>query len=244
MEKSIKISVIVPVFNAEKWIAQCIEMLMCQTFSNLEIIVVDDGSTDGSAEIVAQFPVRFIKFEQNKGLSAARNAGIDYATGNYIHFFDVDDLINLEFYEKMADAVLLTAADIACCGVEHEPKPKISYRFAHRLLVSTVEDKMKLTNVCNEGFVWRFLFKTEFLKTQNLRFEEGRLIEDLTFLLQSAYYAKRIITVPDAVYYYKLRQNSILTTIDKFKKRKLSEDWQHAHNFCIAFAKEHNFSLK
>ncbi|GHT17451.1 hypothetical protein FACS189429_1560 [Bacteroidia bacterium] len=244
MQKNVLISVILPVFNAEKWVAQCLEILLCQTCKNLEIIVVDDGSTDRSAEIAAQFPVQLIKFEQNRGLSAARNAGIDVAQGEYIHFMDVDDWLNLEFYEKMSEAMFATAADIACCGVEHEPKPKISYRFSHRVLVTVIDDKMKLTNVGNEGYVWRFLFRTEFLKSQNIRFEEGRLIEDLIFLLQAVYYARKVVAVPDAIYYYKLRKNSILTAIDKEKKRKLSEDWHHAHDFCVAFAKKHNFSLK
>ncbi|MDR1653536.1 MAG: glycosyltransferase [Prevotellaceae bacterium] len=244
MEKHLKLSVIVPAFNSEKWILQCLEILSCQTYKNLEIIVVDDGSTDRTAALAAQFPVQLIQFEHNKGLSAARNAGIDCATGEYIHFMDVDDLLNLEFYEKMADASTLTAADIACCGVVHEPRPKLSYLFDHHLLVTTVQDKMKLTNAHKEGYCWRFMFRTDFLRSQNIRFEEGRLIEDLTFVLQSVYFAKKVVAVPHAVYYYKLRQNSILTTVDKQKRQKLSRDWRHAHNFCIAFAKEHNFSLK
>ena len=123
------VSVIVPVYNGEKYVATCLENLLNQTYNNLEIIVVDDGSMDKSAELAACYPVRIISHEHNKGLSAARNTGIDNATGDFIHFMDVDDLLNTDFYKKMVEAIVVTDADIACSSVINRKstlRPKIN----------------------------------------------------------------------------------------------------------------------
>ena len=105
MSISTLISVIVPAYNAEQYIAQCIDNLLCQTYKNLEIIVVDDGSTDNTSRVLQQYPkVKYI-YQPNSGVSVARNAGIEAASGEFIHFMDADDLLNLEFYEKMYEAI-------------------------------------------------------------------------------------------------------------------------------------------
>ena len=115
------VSVIIPVYNGEKYIKNCLENVLSQTYKNLEIIVVDDGSTDRSAEIAAGYPVKIVAHERNSGLSAARNTGIDNAQGDYIHFMDVDDLLNTDFYKSMVEAIVSTGSDIACSGVTTLP---------------------------------------------------------------------------------------------------------------------------
>jgi glycosyltransferase involved in cell wall biosynthesis len=198
MNDKLLLSVIVPVYNGEKYVAQCLENLLHQSYKNLEILVIDDGSTDASAAIAASYPVRVIH-QENQGLSAARNAGIAAATGQYLHFMDVDDLINLDFYRAMVDALLLTDADIACSGMVNEIKPRRTLLFPDRMLLLLTDDKLAVTQVGRRGYVWRYLFRKSFLDQTNLRFEVGRLVEDLPFSLQAVYYAQSVVTVPDAV---------------------------------------------
>ncbi|MDR2684896.1 MAG: glycosyltransferase [Prevotellaceae bacterium] len=242
--KNPKISVIIPCYNGEKYIAQCLENVMCQTYRNLEIIVVNDGSKDNSLEIIQKFKDLIIINQENRGLSAARNTGIDHATGDYIHFFDVDDFINLEFYEKMAEAIALTDAEIACSGMINEPKPRRTRLYPILLVLTNTEDKISTTNVGRHGYVWRYLFKKSFLIKQNLRFETGVLVEDLPFSLQAVYFANKIVTVPDAIYFYKRRENSILTTKNRKGKKKRHEGWLIAKKFRMEFSDKHNFKIQ
>ena len=100
-----KISVIVPVYNVEKFLAQCLESLVLQTYKNLEIIIVDDGSSDNSYKIYKKYAksdsrIQIIK-QKNAGVSAARNTGLASATGEYVHFIDSDDYIDIDYYEKI-----------------------------------------------------------------------------------------------------------------------------------------------
>jgi glycosyltransferase involved in cell wall biosynthesis len=242
MESKKLISVIIPVYNGEKYLAQCIENILCQTFKNLEIIVVNDGSTDNTAKIAEKYPVRIIH-QENRGLSAARNTGMDSATGEYIHFMDVDDWINLDYYSYMMDAILLTDADMACGGMVNEIKPHRTLLYSERLLLSIIDDKLSITNVGRRGYVWRYLFKKSFLDEKKLRFEVGRLVEDLPFSLQAVYFAEKIVTVPNAIYYYKKRENSIMMTKHPVARKKRHEGWIKTKEFRQQFAIEHNIRI-
>jgi glycosyltransferase involved in cell wall biosynthesis len=238
-----KISAIIPVYNGEKYIAECIENMLRQTHKDLEVIVVNDGSTDRSGEIAEKYPVKIIRFENNRGLAAARNAGIDAASGKYIHFMDVDDAINNEYYEKMANAVEETNAEIACSGMINEPKPHRTIIFKERTELVSIKEKLKATNVGRWGFSVRYLFNVAFLKAHNLRFEEGRFIEDLPFSLAAVYFANKVATVPHAVYTYILRANSIMTRRDKAHYKKKHEDLRHAKELRHHFARKHGFKI-
>ena len=208
MEKKTLVSVIIPVYNGEKYLAQCIENMLCQTHKNLEIIVIDDGSTDNSAAIAERYPVKLIR-QENQGVSTARNTGIAAATGEYLHFMDVDDAVNLDFYERMLEAALATDADMACCEVVHERLPGLSMFFSDKLVVADPEDKMVLTNVGNQGFCVKYLFRTDFLNNSGLRFEKELChSEDLVLTIQAVYFANKIVSVPHAVYYYKNRADA------------------------------------
>ena len=102
MEK-FKISVIIPCYYGEKHIARTLDNIVSQNYGTLEIIVVIDGLVDNAKEIVSRYPVRMIVFEKNRGVSAARNAGIEAATGDYIHFMDSDDELSSGYYRKMVE---------------------------------------------------------------------------------------------------------------------------------------------
>lgn len=239
-----KISVIIPVYNGEKYIAQCIETILCQTYKNVEIIVINDGSSDNSAAIAKQLPVKVIRFEENQGAAAARNAGIAAATGEYIHFMDVDDWLNLEYYERMIDAIILTDAEIACSCFANEVTPRVSTLFSSRLVLMTAEDKIAATNAGLMGSVCNYLFKKAFLLEKNLQFEVGHLVEDVMYSLQAIYEANKIVTVPDAVYYYKKRQGSTVNNTDSAFIKKRKADSQRAIHSRDEFLKKHHLSVE
>ena len=112
-----KVSVIVPVHNTGKYLSKCLDSLLGQTLTDLEVICINDGSTDDSLEILSQYAqkdkrIKIIDFKENKGVSVARNEGIKAAMGDYVAFMDSDDLVDLDFYEKLYEKACQTGADI------------------------------------------------------------------------------------------------------------------------------------
>lgn len=243
MEKEPLISVIIPVYNGEKYIRACIENMLNQSYKNLEIIVVNDGSHDQSGIIAGEYPVQVIHFEKNRGLSAARNIGIDTAKGEYIHFMDVDDAINLDYYKEMAKAIMETDADIACGGMWNERYSYKSQRFKKIKVYTSAHERLKATYVGKWGYVWRYLFKIDFLKKHDLRFEVGRFVEDLIFSFHAVYYADKLVVVPNTTYFYYYWENSISTAQDNAHHEKYLQDLMHAKSYIRNFADEHNFKI-
>lgn len=243
MKEGPLVSVIIPVYNGEQYVKPCLDMMMKQSYKNLEIIVVNDGSADNSAAMTQGYQVKLINHEQNRGLSAARNTGIDAAKGKFIHFMDVDDEINLDYYKTLVEAITETGADIACGGMINEKKSYKTWLFKKREVLFTTDDKLKATFVGKWGYVWRYLFKLDFLKQHNLRFEEGRFIEDLMFSLPAVFYAEKVVVVPGAEYLYYQRENSIMTRKDEAHRKKRREDHHHAKAYRKAFAKQHDIQI-
>ena len=242
MEQKKLISVIIPVYNGEKYMAQCIENMLYQTYKNLEIIVIDDGSTDNSATVAERYPVKLIR-QENQGVSVARNAGMDSATGDYLHFMDVDDCVNLDFYEKMLETALATDADMVYCGLVHERLPSLTVLFDEKVLAIDPDDKMMLTNVGSQGGCYKYLFRSDFLKRNGLKFEkELRNAQDLVFSIQAVYLANKIVSVPHAVYYYRNRAGSAMTSRGS-KRRKRHAYRRKAKDFCIEFSRQHGLQV-
>jgi glycosyltransferase involved in cell wall biosynthesis len=187
--------------------------------------------------------VRIVEQKQNRGLSAARNAGMDAATGEYLHFMDVDDAINDEFYQRMAAAAQDTGADMACCEIINEPKPHRTVRFDQPRVLASTDEKLRVTNVARWGYAVRYLFRTAFLRAIELRFEEGRLIEDMPFSLQAVYHANRVVMVPGAVYTYILRPGSIMQIRTREHRRRRHRDHRHAKTVRHNFARRHGFRI-
>lgn len=237
------ISVIIPVFNGEAYLRERLKETLNQTYKNLDVIVVNDGSTDNSAQIAQEFPVRIVNLPKNRGLSVARNTGIDHAKGEYIQFMDVDDSINPDFYKELVAAITETDADIACSGMVNELKPHRTMLFSEQKVSQSIEEKLKITNVGKWGFSVRYLFRTNFLRKHNLRFEEGRFVEDLPFSLSAVYFANKLVVVPGAVYTYIRREGSIMTRRDKAHRKKKHQDLRHAKEFRHNFARKHKFKI-
>lgn len=146
-----KISVIVAVYNTEKYIEKCLRSLLNQTYQNLEIIVVDDGSTDNSKEVLKKYShndkIKLIYNKKNSGLSYSRNVGLENATGDYIGYIDSDDYVDLDYYEKLIQAIIENKADIAICDmkiVDEETNTEVISKCCN-------SDKFNVYNVVNNG---------------------------------------------------------------------------------------------
>jgi glycosyltransferase involved in cell wall biosynthesis len=243
MDNRKQISVIIPVHNGEQYLAQCIENLLKQTYKPLEIIVVDDGSTDQSLAIARRYPVTLLSL-QHHGVSHARNAGIEAAQGDFLHFMDVDDEINRRFYEKSAEALLQTDADIACAGVINELKPHRTIVYFEQQTYTSSNDKFRITNAGKWGYVWRYLFRTDFLKNNRLRFEETlTTAEDLVFTIQAIHLSRTLVVVPEAIYRYIRRENSTMTRTDRSHIRNRHRDLLYAKTFRHKDARRHGLTL-
>ncbi len=239
MEKRPTISVIIPAFNASSFIQQCIENMLSQTYKNLEIIVIDDGSTDNTSEIANQYPVKLFR-QQNKGVSAARNAGLAAASGEYLHFMDVDDFINLNFYEKMLDAIIPVNADMALSGLLHERIPGFTSIITEKFLYINPEDKLIFSNVYHQGQVVKYLFKASFLKDRKLIFDQQlRNSQDTVFAMEAVYFSNKIVTAPGTLYYYRERENSLRTSSTKQKVKQREQDSKLADAYCENFVRQY-----
>lgn len=218
------ISIVVPVFNSKKTLRDCIESILSQTYHNLEIILVDDGSTDGSEKLVDDYAksdkrVKAIH-QKNQGLSGARNTGIKNATGKYITFVDSDDRIEPNMIKVLYETLIDSRSDIAVCSFkELYPNGKTKgFNRNYPKQVFTIEQT--LINMFQEnGFMLSStmkLFPTNYFK--NVKFPVGKLHEDVGTTYKLIMKAKRIVFVPNEYYIYIHHDNSIIN--QKFDDRK------------------------
>ncbi|RZK55567.1 MAG: glycosyltransferase [Pedobacter sp.] len=243
MEDKKLISVIIPAYNVALYLSQCIENIKHQSYKNIEIIVVDDGSTDDTAKIAAQFDVKLIR-QQNQGVSVARNTGIKNATGEYLHFMDPDDLISLSFYEEMLASSLKYDADVVFCGMINERQPTLSYTNQQAFLAVTKEDKLKLAKVGSEGYCFKYLFKTSFLISEKIEFDQSvQIAEDMIFSLTAVCKANKVVAVPNAIYYYKYNANSALTVLNKSAKSDRRKKMEPLRVFKQNFERENGIKI-
>ncbi len=216
MNNQIKISVIVPVYNVEKYLKRCLDSLINQTLKDIEIICVNDGSTDNSLSILDEYAKKdsriIILNQKNAGLSAARNSGMEIAKGEYIGFVDSDDWVDLDFYEKLYYAAKNNDCDIAVADFirEHPTKKKKRLNITKEEIFEKPEDKYMICKTYREGCVWNKIYRTEFLKRIDLKFVVGMYYEDRDFTARSLFYSKKLITVPDTYYRYFVNPKSIV----------------------------------
>lgn len=240
------ISVILPTYNVAPYLVRCLDSILANTYKNLEIIIVDDASPDNSAEIYNKYAARdprfkIIKHDKNHGVSVARNNGLAYSAGEFIHFFDPDDWVSPNFYEKMHKALVTSNATFAAGSfVKIYPnRKKILTYDKSNVLTSMKEmlDILRLPNVCT---CWRNLFRKEFLMDNKISFPEGmKMREDVIFTLDAMRVTESVVTVPDAFYYYFKRPGSAVNSaLDDMAKQNV----QYARRFSRDFMKEHNYN--
>lgn len=222
-----KISVIVPIYNVEKYLEKCIDSIINQTYSNLEIILVNDGSVDNSKNICDQYAIsdKRIKVihKENGGLSDARNYGLNIATGDYVSFIDSDDYIHPMFYEILWKMIEENEGDIAQCNFtkyyENNDIVNIKNIEFHKQphILTNIQALDYLTSDLNYIVVWNKLYKIELF--DHVRFPKGKLHEDEYTTYKVLFKSKKIIVTSIPLYYYLQRTDSI--TGQKFNLKKL-----------------------
>ncbi|MCH5342964.1 MAG: glycosyltransferase family 2 protein [Acetatifactor sp.] len=219
-----KISIIIPVYKVEQYLPECIESIINQTYHDLEIILVDDGSPDKCGEICDQYARQderiHVIHKENGGVARARNDGIEYASGDYISFIDSDDWIAENAYELLHQGLKQYDADCAvgkCVTVIDENgvlTPKKNAESSVRC--ETASEAMKHVLLSGSA-VWNRLFKREVFK--QIRFPIGRVNDDEVVALHAYAECKKIVFLDQDTYYYRIRQNSITTS--KFSLRNV-----------------------
>lgn len=218
-----KISVIIPVYNVEQYLSQCVESVLAQTVQNFEILLIDDGSTDKSPEICDAFAAADTRIKAvhkaNGGASTARNAGLDIASGEYVFFLDSDDYLVPNALEKLFTALRSAEADFAFCQAYtlEENSGEIgtkNYSFGKNYGQGSA-DAFFAEMVKNKEFhvaVWMNLYRRDFLQRNELRFSEGIMYEDCIFAYQLYKLAKKAVHVPEYLYYRRYRANSVMSS--------------------------------
>ena len=206
------ISVIVPVYNAEKFLPCCLESLRRQTLKDIEIIAVNDGSTDCSAEILKQTAAvdKRLKIisQKNSGVSAARNKGLREAVGDFVCFVDADDYVCDSFLEKLYQAAVAARADIAAgeiIYIKHN-KNKQLLKLKKSAIYKTTLEKYLACGMPRQNFVWNKIYRRTVLTESGVLFTEGMCFEDVEWSHKALHFCGDLVTVPGAIYYY--RQNS------------------------------------
>ncbi|PJW13251.1 glycosyl transferase family 2 [Geobacillus sp. Manikaran-105] len=253
-------SIVVPVYNVESYLRRCLDSLLSQSLNDIEIIVVNDGSTDNSLEILNEYAKKdnrvIVVNKSNSGVSSARNEGICIARGEYIGFVDPDDWVDLNMYEEMYNTAVADKADIVMCGYIREfgshskekkfPLPeKVCYQNSQihsnvmRRLVGPLNEEMRNPELLDAwGTVWSKLYRSEIIKENGLRFVDLSEIgtnEDSLFNINAFYYAKTFVFLNKPYYHY-WRANT--TSVTAKYKPNLIDQWFKLYDYIENFLNE------
>lgn len=248
--KTVDISVIVPVFNVDKWISRCIKSILIQNFTNFELILVNDGSTDDSLEICKFFqkqdPRVNIIDKKNGGLSDARNYGIASAKGKYLVFVDGDDYVQPTYLNELLKGIKETNADVAMCEynlvdekgnfikLEKFNEPETVTSFSGRDLLKYKYKPFGAPNIV----AWNKIYKKELF--EKIRYDKGRYYEDEYILVPLFWNIEKVCLIRKPLYNYVQRNNSIMSSPLTLKKIRDKNDINLER---IAFFKNKNDDL-
>lgn len=213
------VSIIVPIYNVEAYLKQCLDSILSQSYSNLEVILVNDGSTDQSQIIINEYLKKDSRcigvMKENGGLSDSRNYGMQYVTGEYVLFVDSDDWLELSMVEVLIEASQKYQADIVQCGFYYAYPKYLLYdnRWYQEddspcLLNRDLAMKELVINEKIKNFAWGKLFKTTLVK--DIPFKFGVLFEDVFWMHQIVHQLNKYVIVHYPLYYYRQRENSIV----------------------------------
>ena len=227
------ISVIIPVYNVERFLEQCLNSILNQTFTNIEIICIDDGSTDRSISILNNYQKKdkrlLIISQNNKGVSEARNIGIENARGKYIIFIDSDDFIDHEMLNTLFNKAESTQSDITMCNFKlffEDTKTYGYYRdeiFYYHLKFKTFTLQSQ-PQIINCIAPWDRLIRRDFINKYNIKFVSGMIYEDVIFHIECMIHASKISLIPDHLYFYRKNAGGSITDNEK-KNKKAREDF-------------------
>ncbi len=233
----IKVSVIVPVWNVEKYLPKCLNSLVNQTLEDIEIIVVNDGSPDNSLKIInrykEEYPNKIVLINQkNGGQGSARNTGLKYAKGEYIAYVDSDDDTELNMFEIMYEKAKYEKADVLICENFNVNELTLKKYHVKNANYSNEEEKAFLGKMA----VWNKIYKRELLIDNDLKFKERVWYEDLAFTLKALINAKKISFVNTPLYNYLIRSGSTMNNSNVKRNLEIFD----AFDDITSYLKEHN----
>ena len=216
MEKNKElVSVIIPIYNVEKYLKQCIESIINQTYKNIYIILIDDGSTDESKKIMEEFEKKEKRissyYQDNKGAPAARNLGIENSKGKYIMLFDSDDILEKSAIEKMVNIIERDKSDLVIGNfvrVDNENKKiiKINHEWDDEKII---EENIRYNALVLNPLPGNKLFRAQTIKQNKIRFDNVKIAQDLNFYLKFVMVCHRITLINDMIFRYRLSNNGI-----------------------------------
>ena len=217
------ISVIIPVYNAEKYLKKCIDSVLMQTYKNYEVLLVDDGSKDSSPSICDDYALQhtYVKVfhKENGGASTARNRGIKEAKGKYIFFLDSDDWIREDTFEKLVVTAHKEEADLVFCeaqAIDEEKNIELNGNYEYKSKYETGNPYKIMENMMkNKEFhiaIWMLLIDKSIFDNNNLLFKEGIIYEDMIISYQFYCLAKRAAHVNEKLYFRRHRADSVMTS--------------------------------
>ncbi|EGO8248310.1 glycosyltransferase, partial [Enterococcus faecalis] len=232
-----KISIIVPVYNVEKYLEKCVRSILAQTFTDFELILVDDGSPDSSGAMCDQFAeqdqrVKVIH-KENGGLSDARNAGIEIATGEYLGFVDSDDYIADDMYELLYTNIVKEDADLSICGIYdvYEGKEPVEKQQQYIVLDKVAAMKMILEAKVVSVHAVNKLYKKEIF--EDIRYPVGMITEDGAVILSILEHTEKIVIDTQQKYYYFHRANSISSNLFSKKDLDTINVWKENEKYIL-----------
>lgn len=248
MKQNPKISIIVPAYNSEKTIGRCIESLVNQSLKDLEIILIDDNSTDSTYKIMKKYQqlypsrIALLSVEKSKntyGPGNARNAGIKKATGTYIGFVDSDDWVDSSLFNVVYQNAVNENADIAIFGVKDEYANSLCSHIRYTYEYNTISHIYALNMLCrlnnNDRYispmVCQKIYRSDFLKQQHICFESNSYYEDDQFTFYCFLYDCKIVLVPKVYYHYYQNTGSITHTFSKRHIDTLVEAFVNMRNY-------------
>ena len=225
-----KVSVIIPVYNVEKEIARCVESLLAQTYSSIEIILIDDGSTDNSSKLCDDYSAGYanivVLHKENGGLSDARNTGLRHAKGKYILYVDSDDYIEKDSCKRLVECIQKTETDFVVGNIREVRKKNITHQ-KHSNIIPNIpymaKDFIIKSIKANEWHAPAVLnlYNKDFLLENSLFFKDGRLYEDIEILPRVYLAATQIAYLDYDFYNYIIREDSITTS--KINRKKIQD---------------------
>lgn len=232
----IKVSIVVPVYNAEKYLKKCLDSLINQSLKDIEIIIINDGSTDNSEEVIKNYQDKKIRYiyQANEGVGKTRNKAINIAKGKYIMFVDADDYVSNHFCETMYNKAENEKLDLAICDYFEDRGYISEIRFSD-FPSSSLKNDPSLINKINLGPCNK-IYSTKMLKENNIYFVENLKYEDAPFVVKAIINAKKIGKVNECLTYYVIHNNSQTTTRDKriadiLSICKIISDEMNKHNY-------------
>lgn len=219
-----QVSIVVPVYDVVRYVDECLSSIAAQTFGEIEVIVVDDGSTDGSGEVCDQWAAKDPRFvvvhQRNRGLSAARNVGLAIASASYVQFVDSDDYVDPRYTELLLRAARKSGCPCVMCGHVREQTSgwKEIVPYSRPTVVDAHDCMRSAMNASRNNpyhitaAVWNRIYERALFEDNDIRFPEGHVFEDVHVMSSLLYHSRSIALIPDVLYYKHKRGDSIVHT--------------------------------